>query len=329
MPKEQYRVSIAQRLLLANAAVIALAVVLLVVTPVTVSAQIKAAEFAVLLVAAAGLLAFNWVLVRRALAPLEQLSGRMAATDLVAGAPSEEFDGPWIREVEAVIKAYSEMVGRLAEERRQTARAVLAGQERERLRVSQELHDEVAQGLVALRLHVDRVSASVPEETAEDLRVIGEHLDFYLDEVRRISHELLPEILEDLGLANALIALANQVRDEADISVRSDLPDRMPALGSETELVVYRVAQESLANIRRHAQASNVDLVLEVKADRLVLQVSDDGKGLAADHSAGLGVKGMRERALLAGGRLELTPASKLGGARVFLELPIETEGSA
>jgi two-component system sensor histidine kinase UhpB len=70
-------------------------------------------------------------------------------------------------------------------------------------------------------------------------------------------------------------------------------------------------------------------MVLEVKADRLVLQVSDDGKGLAADHSAGLGVKGMRERALLAGGRLELTPASKLGGARVFLELPIETEGSA
>ena len=155
-------VSITRRLLAANAAVLALALLLLALTPVTVSAPIGVAELAVLVAGGLALLAINWALI-----------GVM-------------------------------MMGRREAERLQTSRAVLAGQEGERLRVARELHDEVGQGLIAITLMAERAAAESPPDVAAQFTAIADKLLFYLDELRRIAHELRPETLDDLGLVNAL-----------------------------------------------------------------------------------------------------------------------------
>lgn len=314
--------SISRRMLCANAAVLALAFVLLAVTPVTVSARIRGAELAILLAGGVAMLIIGWLLVRRALAPLRGLSRQMGQIDLKQGSAPLPFPGSQVREVESVTRALSVMVDRLAEERLQTARAVLAGQEGERLRVARELHDEVGQGLIAIALMAERAAAAAEPELSEQFRDIAERLHFYLDELRRIAHELRPEMLDDLGLVNALIALANSVAADRGLPVKRELPRSTVGLTTEQELVFYRVAQEALTNAARHAAASTVSVHLLEAPGALVLEVLDDGRGIGAGHGDGVGIKGMRERARLVGGSLAIGPGPG-SGTRVTLTLPL------
>lgn len=315
-------ISITRRMLLGNAAVLALAVLLLAITPVTVSAPVKAAELAVLVAGGVAILAVNVVLMRRALAPLAELSEQMEGLHLQTGAIEPPAAGAQVREVEVLTQALSTMVDRLAEERIQTSRAVLAGQEGERLRVARELHDEVAQGLVAVALMAERCADAADPEYRERFHEIAERVHFYLDEVRRIAHELRPEMLDDLGLQNALIALANGAGDHG-LRVERQLANDLPDLSGEQELVIYRVAQEALANAARHAHASGATLTLDVRESDLVLEVADDGRGIQRDEGDGIGIKGMRERARLVDGALEIDDREG-GGTRVRLTMPLE-----
>ncbi len=277
-------VSITRRLLAANAAVLALALLLLALTPVTVSAPIGVAELAVLVAGGLALLAINWALI-----------GVM-------------------------------MMGRREAERLQTSRAVLAGQEGERLRVARELHDEVGQGLIAITLMAERAAAESPPDVAAQFTAIADKLLFYLDELRRIAHELRPETLDDLGLVNALNALCNGVGADRGVVVDRDLYGRFDGLSGEQELVLYRVAQEALANAARHADASRVSLRLAERRSELTLEVLDDGRGVATTSGDGVGIKGMRERARLVGGSFEIGP-NPGSGTRVKLVVPLEQVG--
>ena len=282
--KDPKPVSITRRLLAANAAVLALALSLLALTPVTVSAPIGVAELAVLVAGGLALLAINWALI-----------GVM-------------------------------MMGRREAERLQTSRAVLAGQEGERLRVARELHDEVGQGLIAITLMAERAAAESPPEVAAQFTAIANKLLFYLDELRRIAHELRPETLDDLGLVNALNALCNGVGADRGVVVDRDLYGRFDGLSGEQELVLYRVAQEALANAARHADASRVSLRLAERRSELTLEVLDDGRGVATTSGDGVGIKGMRERARLVGGSFEIGP-NPGSGTRVKLVVPLEQVG--
>jgi two-component system sensor histidine kinase UhpB len=277
-------VSIPRRLLAANAAVLVLALLLLALTPVTVSAPIGAAELAVLVAGGAALLAINWALV-------------------------------WVM-----------MMGRREAERLETSRAVLAGQEGERLRVARELHDEVGQGLIAITLMAERAAAESSPEAAAKFTAIADKLLFYLDELRRIAHELRPETLDDLGLVNALDALCNGVGADRGVVVDRDLYGRFDGLTGEQELVLYRVAQEALTNAARHADASRVSLRLAERRKELTLEVLDDGRGVAAPSGDGVGIQGMRERARLVGGSFEIGPNAG-SGTRVKLVVPLEEVG--
>lgn len=317
--------SIIWRALLTNAAVLALVLLLLVVTPVTVSARIQLTELGILLVGTLGMIAINWLLLRRAMAPLRRLSEQMERLDPREDPVGRKVDSSGIREIDAVTRAFAAMAERLARERRETARAVLAGQEGERLRVSRELHDEVGQSLIALTLQAERASESADPEAAEQFSSIANGLRFNLDELRRIAHELRPEMLDDLGLINALIALTHGVRAHGELIVDRDLPERLPPLPGESELVIYRVAQEALTNAARHSGASRVGLRLFQHDGQLVLAVRDDGRGLA-DSPAGAGIQGMRERALLIGGRVELRSEPE-GGTSVELAVPLGGDG--
>ncbi|HEX7082787.1 MAG TPA: ATP-binding protein, partial [Gaiellaceae bacterium] len=144
-----------------------------------------------------------------------------------------------------------------------------------------------------------------------------------LEEVRRIARELRPEMLEHLGLVSALTELSRRFAESSGVPVERRFADELPALSDEAELAVYRVAQESLTNVARHAGARHVTLSLDPGPGSVVLTVADDGRGLAgaAEANGHGGLRGMRERALLVGGALAIKPAPA-GGVEVRLEVP-------
>jgi two-component system sensor histidine kinase UhpB len=143
-----------------------------------------------------------------------------------------------------------------------------------------------------------------------------------LEDVSRIGRELRPEALDDLGLVNALIALCSRLDRQGSVRVRRELHWDLPALSAERELVVYRVAQEALTNVLRHAHASQVTVSLQASPDRggVVLEVRDDGQGLPV-HTREGGLAGMRERAMLIGAELELHTEPARGTA-IILRVP-------
>lgn len=208
----------------------------------------------------------------------------------------------------------------------ETARAALAAQEGERLRVARELHDEVGQGLIAVALMAERAASKAPASCRPRFEEIAERIHFYLDELRRIAHELRPEMLDDLGLLNALIALANDIGSRRGLIVDRELPAALPELTGEQELVIYRIAQEGLANVAQHSEASRAVLRLTSDRDRLELEVADNGRGIGPDQGDGVGIQGMYERAELIGGELEIGP-NPGGGTRVHLRLPLTPKG--
>jgi two-component system, NarL family, sensor histidine kinase UhpB len=318
------RTSLLARTVLAGAAVLALSFALLAFTPVQVSTAIRPDQAAILFGGMIAMIAIQALLVRRALSPLRRLADEMRRVDLrrprylLSRTPDQ---GP---EVTAFVAAFNEMVERLAEERRLSARAALLGQEGERLRVARELHDGVGQSLTAVALEVERLGATADGASQARLEALSEELQRTLEDVRRIGRELRPEALDDLGLVNALIALASRVDRQTDLQVTRALGADVPPLDSEQELVVYRVAQEALTNVVRHADARTVHLALGREDGEAVLVVSDDGAGLGnGPPPSGQGIEGMRERAMLVGGSVDVGPGPG-GGTRVRLALPVD-----
>jgi two-component system sensor histidine kinase UhpB len=202
------------------------------------------------------------------------------------------------------------MLARLESERRESARRALAAQEDERVRIARELHDEIGQALTGALLVLEQGETGEAREAVRGA----------LGEVREIARRLRPEALDDLGLVPALAALSVAAQRSARLRVERRL--QSPGeLTAEEELVVYRVAQEALTNVARHAHAKRVTLSLSREPAGVVLEVADDGAGLPPDLREGTGLRGMRERAVLVGARLELAPASD-SGLRVRLVIP-------
>jgi two-component system sensor histidine kinase UhpB len=222
------------------------------------------------------------------------------------------------------------MLERLSTERRESAGRALAAQEGERLRVAQELHDEVGQSLTAVLLELTRVHRHAPEALHDELDQVQESVRASLDETRRIALELRPEALDDLGLPAALLALADRLGERVAIDIRPEIQQPLPELDYEQELVLYRVAQEALTNVIRHAAASRADLCLKADGNWLRLRVRDDGVGFPYDERSGNGtaaggIRGMRERALMVEAGLEVRERAE-GGVEVALDLPLEAE---
>ena len=321
------RLTVVERALLSSTALLALILVLLIVTPVTVSAPIRAGELAVLVGAFFVLLALNVVNVRRTLAPLTRFAGKLREVDLAEDRPITVDPSDETPELAALADAFNEMLARLREERREGARAALLAQERERLRIAQALHDEAGQTLTAVALEIERAAASDSPVDRADMAAVAAQLHDTLDEIRRISRELRPEALDDLGLVNALIALSARVAKQGGIRVERELSGELPKLPEDVELVVYRVAQEALTNVLRHSGADHCRIRLHGDGGSLRLEVVDDGVGMPPSLSGEtIGIEGMRERALLAGGRLSIGPGPQ-GGTAVVLEIPLEAGG--
>jgi two-component system sensor histidine kinase UhpB len=304
----------------ANAAVFAVAFALLALAPVTIHASIRLDELVLLLVGLIVMLLVDLLLLRRALTPLARLAQAMTTVELVRpGQRAVGFERS-SAEVLALARSFNEMLDRLEAERRESSRRVLAAEEAERLRIARELHDEIGQTLTAVALRAEHASARAGEDQA-NLAELAAIVQDSLEDVRRISRELRPEALDDLGLVNALIALCSRVTEQSGLRIRRELETPSVALPSEVELAIYRIAQEALTNVMRHSEATEVDLSLARENGELALSVKDNGRGLPAQVLEGGGLAGMRERAMLIGG--ELTLDSRPGfGAEVRLRLP-------
>jgi len=215
----------------------------------------------------------------------------------------------------AVAIELSERVGRRA------VRALLEGQETERRRLARELHDETGQALASILLGLKTLERDVGEEP---LAVIRELVDSALGDVRRLTVELRPPALDDFGLSAALERLASVVGERSPFTVDVNVGVPAGALTPEHETAIYRIVQEALTNIVKHASATTVSIVV-ASTDRSVRAVvEDNGKGFATGdvREQALGLVGMRERAQLLGGRLEVesTPGA---GTTVVAELPL------
>ena len=235
-------------------------------------------ELAIVVAGLVVMLAVDLLLLRHSLGPLQRLARLMSEVDPQRPglrAENLEYAGS---EVIVVAEAFNGMLDRLETERRASTRRALGAQEDERRWVARELHDEVGQTLTAVALTAAR-AAKQGGAQAEAMGEIAASLQQSLIEVRRMARRLRPEALDDLGLVNAMISMCRRIGDHGALQVDVDFATDLPRLGAETDLVIYRVAQEALTNARRHAQASTVKISLARQADRVVLRIDDDGRG--------------------------------------------------
>ncbi|KWX01446.1 putative two-component system sensor protein [Carbonactinospora thermoautotrophica] len=307
------------RIFLLNAAVLTAATVLLLLGPVTVSTPVLLTEALILTAGLSAMLTANAVLLRIGLAPLQRLTRAMTTIDLLRPGPRPAVTGHG--EIADLIRTFNAMLARLEAERAASSARALFAQEAERRRIAQELHDEVGQTLTAVLLELKRAADQAPEPMRAELHQVQETTRHSLDEIRRIARRLRPGVLEELGLVSALKALATEIPPHAGLTVRYQLDNDLPALGAEAELVLYRVAQESLTNTVRHAHAKHLELTLRRDPTGVELRIRDDGRGLGQTPE-GAGIRGMRERALLIGAELTLGPSPE-GGTEVRLHVPI------
>lgn len=300
------------RIALVNGALATAAVVLLAITPLTVSNPVTSHQALLLLAGLLIVIASNTLLLRVSLGPLRDLTKLMERIDLLQ--PGERLDGGGARELDVLTSAFNEMLERLERERRLSSSRVVGREEDERRRIASELHDQVGQGLTALLLHLKGTVDQAPPELRDDLVEAQAIARDNLNEVRRIARRLRPTMLDDLGLQYALLALADTAEERSGPAVRRQIDLETPRVPSATELALYRVAQEAVTNALRHANASWIEIAFgPADGGRVELVVTDDGRGMlyAADVEGG-GIRGMRERALAVGARLSVD--SRPGG---------------
>ncbi len=215
----------------------------------------------------------------------------------------------------AVAVELSERVGREA------VRALLEGQELERKRLARELHDETGQALTSILLGLKTLEEQVG---AEPLALVRELVGSALEDVRRLTVELRPPALDDFGLQAALERLTRVVGERSGIELHLNVAARARELPAEHETAIYRIVQEALTNVVKHASAKSVSIVVATVAGTVRTVIEDDGTGFVVGEvrKGALGLVGMRERALLLGGRFEV--ASSPGrGTTLLAELPL------
>jgi signal transduction histidine kinase len=215
--------------------------------------------------------------------------------------------------------------------RRQLLERVIATQEDERKYIARELHDSTSQNLTSLMVGIKAMSATCKDPTmqseAEKLRNVAAQT---LDEIHNISMRLRPRVLDDIGLSAALEKLVSEWQARYKIPIDLLLqcgPQRMPA---EIETAIYRIVQEALTNIVRHASAKSVSVLVEERNSHLLTVIEDDGQGFDSAGKTGdrhLGLVGMRERAELLDGKLTIESSSE-SGTSIYVEIPLKETSS-
>lgn len=209
------------------------------------------------------------------------------------------------------------------------ARELMQAQEQERRRLARELHDEIGQALTAVKLNLEALRSALNTPLVEQLGESMGLVEGALAQVRSLSLDLRPPMLDDLGLAPALRWYLDRQAQRGKLTMEFSARPEFLRAPAALETICFRVAQEALTNVLRHAQATRVKVQLTLEEDALDLTVADDGKGFdvlearrQAQQGASLGLLGMQERVVLAGGRLDLISAPGVG-TMVHVCLPV------
>jgi signal transduction histidine kinase/HAMP domain-containing protein len=221
--------------------------------------------------------------------------------------------------------------------REQLLEKLITAQEEERRRIARELHDDASQSLAALAISLDGIADALPtrnRDAKHKLELLRQQAIQTLSRIRNLALELRPSALDDLGLTMAIDWYAKDYLANHGIEVEIEVAGDEVKLPSYTETMLFRIVQEALTNIVKHAAASRVTVKVEFAADTVVAQVTDDGAGFDVDSAMGsggmrrnLGIHGMTERATLLGGRFAIR--SRRGeGTRLRVEVPLEEEDS-
>ena len=274
---------------------------------------------------------FNVFLLSRRFRPLEQLVDQMERADLSRpGAnlrAAEGPDGP--EEVARLHHAFRRMLERLEAERRRASSAALEAQEEERARVARDLHDEVNQSLTGLLLRLEATREKAPPELAVELAETRKLANQAMQELLTLARQLRPTALDDLGLKAALASHVTDLGRQSGIETAFECEGDIASVPQEVQIVAYRVAQEALSNAIRHSGARHLKVRLARQNGSFELDVGDDGHGFTFDDSStGLGLPGMRERALLVNGDLQVTSRAD-SGTSVRLRVPIDNGDDA
>ena len=226
-----------------------------------------------------------------------------------------------------VRKQHEDELKRQQQELRELSARVLEAREEEKARLARELHDELGQLLTALKMDLswlrERIPAAEMAKKAEEMSAL---LDRTVMATRRISADLRPLMLDDLGLADAAAWLVEDFGKRSGIECRIQLPppEALEDLSKSVATALYRAVQESLTNIARHAQARRTWVIFSAENGHIHVEIEDDGRGIAAEDLAkarSLGLRGMRERIAYLGGSLEIAPAPR-GGTRIRVRVP-------
>jgi two-component system sensor histidine kinase UhpB len=281
--------------------------------------------------------AANYLVLRAAFQPLAVLERAALAVkdgDYSARAFEVTFSDPQVAHLAETFNATLDELERDRIELREVASQVVRAQEEERKRISRELHDDTAQILFAQILRITAFKSSPDASLQEVASLLEEMTVEALEGVRRLALELRPPALDDLGLLAALGELAQRISDQTGIPVDYQAHGPKSRMPAEMELVLYRIAQEALMNVAKHAHASHAWLELERFQDQIVLTVRDNGIGFDLpsatrrdDRGVGLGLFGMEERAHLVGGTLDIDTAEGRS-TRILARIPINLDDS-
>ncbi len=281
-------------------------------------------EFAVLMAAILATVLANGLVMRRRFAPLESLTETMERVDLTEPGTRAQPSRDEPADVARLRESFNRMLARLEAERAAAASSVLRAQEAERARIARDLHDEVNQALAAVSLRLAATAEGAPPEFAEELAETQRLATQAMHELLGLARELRPAALDDHGLVTALRTQVRMFGERWRIAASFAPDGTRPMLGEFEQLVAYRVVQEALSNVARHAQASRVKVTVSgCNGAEVTVTVADDGNGIDPKrlNSDRAGLAGMRERALLARAQIDVreTPG---GGTTIELTLP-------
>jgi len=207
-------------------------------------------------------------------------------------------------------------------------------QEEERKRISQELHDEVGQALSAININVEMLEKSrdmLSNASTKRLHDIHILVEKTIDDIHRIAYDLRPHLLDDFGLVSALRWYTESFEDRTGIRVRLHLEGEASKLSPNIETLIYRVTQEALTNVSKHAEATKTDVLVDYQEKGISLTIADNGKGFNAEdrrsrcagRAGGMGLFGIRERVAVYGGRFEVESNSTGGGTKLLVQVPL------
>jgi two-component system, NarL family, sensor histidine kinase UhpB len=278
-------------------------------------------EFALLAMTVILVLLLNILMLQRRFSPLDELIREIEAIDPTDPSAFKAPEEP-VEEVERLAHAFAKLLERIEAERRRAGRLQLRAQEEERKRVARDLHDEVNQALTAILLRLEALTHTAPPRLRAELAETKSLANQAMGELLQLARQLRPTALDDHGFVPAIEEQLRRFKAQYGIETQLSTQGELEDLGSDQQLVLYRVTQEALNNVVRHARAQSVSVEIARVDGSVALEVVDDGAGFALGREdRGLGLEGMAERARLVDGEFDIV-SSPGRGTTLKLRVP-------